>query len=231
MKEIIARGELPSSIEEIHGEREFVQVTVGTFNLKNDEVVQYLVGGGGGYGDPLDRDPALVLRDIQSGILGTDIAEKVYGVVTEKDQGKVNSEVTARKRQEIIEDRIRRGKSHKKRDFSKEWRVEELTSGKGRSLQMTEYLWLTENGGIEYIICGNCGHELCENTENYKMYALNDERSPAQLGLMKKYCSNEDSDMVYREFYCPECGKMLDVEPTVEGSPILHDIQVSMMKP
>ena len=230
IKDMFARGEIPSSIEEIHGEKEFIQVTVGTYSLKDDEVVQYLVGGGGGYGDPLDRDIGLVLRDIQSGYVSVGTVEKVYGVVMKKDQMSVDSEATEKKRKEMIEDRLRRGKSFKKHSPSKRWQLEELSSGKGRSIQITEYLWLAENEGKEYIICGSCGYELCENTENYKMYALCDERTPVQIGLMEKHHPKEDLGMVYREFYCPGCDKMLDVEPTMKGSPILHDIQVSLTK-
>lgn len=37
--------------------------------------------GGGGYGDPLDRDPDLVARDAQEGWISLDRAEKVFGVV------------------------------------------------------------------------------------------------------------------------------------------------------
>jgi N-methylhydantoinase B len=36
---------------------------------------------GGGFGDPLDRDPALVLRDVLGGLLGADAARAIYGVV------------------------------------------------------------------------------------------------------------------------------------------------------
>jgi len=229
VNEILAKGEIPSSIEEIQGEKEFIQVTVGTFRLEADEVVQYLVAGGGGYGDPLDRDPVLVLRDIQSGNLSTLTAENVYGVVMERDGNKVNSEATERRRKEIIADRLRRGKSFKKHTSLKKWRIEEL-SDKGNSIQITEYLWLAEKEGIEYIICGSCGCELCENTENYKLHALCDERIPDQIGLAKEYHQSTDPNMVYREFYCPGCGKMLDIEPTVKGSPVLHDIQLSMKR-
>jgi N-methylhydantoinase B len=37
--------------------------------------------GGGGYGDPLDRDPAAVLRDVRDEVVTQREAEEVYGVV------------------------------------------------------------------------------------------------------------------------------------------------------
>ena len=36
--------------------------------------------GGGGWGDPFTRPPALVLRDVRDGVLSRDAAERDYGV-------------------------------------------------------------------------------------------------------------------------------------------------------
>ncbi len=37
--------------------------------------------GGGGYGDPLERDPGLVLRDVRRGYYTSDQAAELFGVV------------------------------------------------------------------------------------------------------------------------------------------------------
>ncbi|MFZ1997460.1 MAG: hypothetical protein WAU75_25305, partial [Solirubrobacteraceae bacterium] len=37
--------------------------------------------GGGGVGDPLDRDPELVWRDVRDGVISTEHARDVYGVI------------------------------------------------------------------------------------------------------------------------------------------------------
>jgi N-methylhydantoinase B len=39
--------------------------------------------GGGGWGDPLDRDPQRVLRDLRDEIISPDVARDIYGVVTD----------------------------------------------------------------------------------------------------------------------------------------------------
>ena len=36
--------------------------------------------GGGGFGDPLDRDPALVARDVRDGVVSNAAAVAVYAV-------------------------------------------------------------------------------------------------------------------------------------------------------
>jgi N-methylhydantoinase B len=55
--------------------------------------VVILTGGGGGYGDALDRDPALVAEDVASGLVTEDGARDCYGVVLR--EGRVMSQDTA----------------------------------------------------------------------------------------------------------------------------------------
>jgi N-methylhydantoinase B len=45
------------------------------------DVVSVVGPGGGGYGDPFDRDPALVLHDVRCGFVSRDNARALYGVV------------------------------------------------------------------------------------------------------------------------------------------------------
>jgi N-methylhydantoinase B len=45
------------------------------------EAFEYLYGGGGGFGDPLDRDPELVRADVLDEYVSLAAAEREYGVV------------------------------------------------------------------------------------------------------------------------------------------------------
>jgi N-methylhydantoinase B len=49
--------------------------------LAPGEVLIQHTSGGGGYGDPLERDPALVRADVLAGFVGFERARDVYGVV------------------------------------------------------------------------------------------------------------------------------------------------------
>jgi N-methylhydantoinase B len=53
-----------------------------------------LTQGGGGYGSPLERDPLLVLKDVQQEKVTIEQAEKDYGVVIDRDSLSVDSERT-----------------------------------------------------------------------------------------------------------------------------------------
>jgi N-methylhydantoinase B len=54
---------------------------IGDVELVPGEWVRGLESGGGGYGDPLERDPALVLADVLEGWVSVAGAEADYGVV------------------------------------------------------------------------------------------------------------------------------------------------------
>jgi N-methylhydantoinase B len=52
-----------------------------TRTFKRGEVFRHVHPGGGGWGDPLERDPALVLRDVRNEFLSAAKARSDYGVV------------------------------------------------------------------------------------------------------------------------------------------------------
>ena len=64
------------------------------------------VGAGGGYGDVLDRDPALVVRDLEENLITPDIAERIYGVILDPETGLVDLGKTREARQEIRAQRL-----------------------------------------------------------------------------------------------------------------------------
>ena len=55
--------------------------------LHPGDVVRLETPGGGGLGDPLNRDPERVLSDVQNGYVSTDRARAFYGVVIERSDG------------------------------------------------------------------------------------------------------------------------------------------------
>jgi N-methylhydantoinase B len=57
----------------------------GFFELRAGDVFAYSFQGGGGYGDPLDRVPEDVARDVAAGLVSRAAAERLYGVVIDGD--------------------------------------------------------------------------------------------------------------------------------------------------
>ena len=48
-------------------------------------MLRYVNNGGGGWGDPLTRDPELVKRDVRDGYVTIEGAARDYGVVVQGD--------------------------------------------------------------------------------------------------------------------------------------------------
>ena len=71
---------------------------VGGFPLRKGDIVRLESSGGGGYGDPLARDPLRVERDVHLGYLGKERAKERYGVVFD-DHGAVDKTATQAKRE------------------------------------------------------------------------------------------------------------------------------------
>jgi N-methylhydantoinase B len=49
--------------------------------MRQGETIYHRLAGGGGFGDPLARNPALVARDVRNGKISADAARDEYGVV------------------------------------------------------------------------------------------------------------------------------------------------------
>jgi N-methylhydantoinase B len=61
-------------------------------------VISLRAGGGGGYGDPFERDPALVAKDVRAGYVSIEAARRDYGVVLDAQSFSVDEEATWRTR-------------------------------------------------------------------------------------------------------------------------------------
>jgi len=67
--------------------------------LGKEDVVRFITGMGGGYGDPKERDPEAVLGDVLDGYITSEIAERVYAVAVTLDPPKIDSAKTQRLRE------------------------------------------------------------------------------------------------------------------------------------
>src|SRR5256712_8790749 len=68
---------------------------IDVLKLAPGDVVRIVSPGGGGYGDPFERDPEMVRQDVANGFVSTRDAREVYGVVL-GDGAAVDTEATRR---------------------------------------------------------------------------------------------------------------------------------------
>ncbi|MBI4334727.1 MAG: hydantoinase B/oxoprolinase family protein [Chloroflexi bacterium] len=72
-----------------------------TFEMTDRDVLFVRWAAGGGYGDPLDRDPGLVWNDIQTGAVSGPAAKRTYGVFANKRLGGIDAARTEKMRKGI----------------------------------------------------------------------------------------------------------------------------------
>lgn len=69
------------------------------YRLAAGDIIRFESPSGGGYGDPLERDPELVLKDVLDGYISVNEACEQYGVVVNEDGYSVDDHATGRLRQ------------------------------------------------------------------------------------------------------------------------------------
>lgn len=70
------------------------------------------------------------------------------------------------------------------------------------------------------IVCRACSTAICGEDAVWKDHAILEERPLADAGGP---AFRTDSDVVFRQFYCPSCGTTLDAETALPGEPFLID--------
>ena len=88
--------------------------------------------------------------------------------------------------------------------------------------RLTEYLTVTESDGNRVVGCRKCQYIFGPLTENPKAGAAVKEFPMVKKGTLFR----ESKRFVLREFYCPGCGTMFDVEVSLKNSPYVWDAQL-----
>ena len=75
------------------------------FRVEEGETWAAISSGGGGYGDPLDREAELVQRDVRDEFITIAVARDVYGVVLDDASLEIDAEATQSRRAELRQQR------------------------------------------------------------------------------------------------------------------------------
>ena len=105
--------------DDLGGERIVYSMSCPGEPMMEGDVFVGATGGGAGYGDVLDRDPELVVRDIKEGFSSPQASDRIYGVVYDPDTFRVDAEATEKKRQEMRQERLEKGLDYD--EFERRW--------------------------------------------------------------------------------------------------------------
>lgn len=90
------------SLSSIPGEKE--SISWGVFPLMGNDALYVRWNGGGGVGDSLDRDPKLVLKDVENHIISIEAAREIFGVVIENNE--VSESKSTELRKSLLAERL-----------------------------------------------------------------------------------------------------------------------------
>ncbi len=204
-------------ISELAGEDVTLGLRQQNFEQNPDDVYAVTWSAAGGFGNPVERDPALVQLDLDRGAVSADIARAIYGVAVD-GAGRVDDEATKALRHKLCRDRLAAHKRAKPPPV------------KGETLfQVTDTIELRRDGGKAVFCCAHCQTSLGPAAENYKEHCLTEEHEISEAvplaGDPRRYV---DAEPVFRQFFCPGCGALIENEVAHRGEPALRDIAIAV---
>jgi N-methylhydantoinase B len=203
---------MPTSLAELHGKTQHIAPKAFDISQTPKDVFLLSWAGAGGYGDPLERDPARIVLDIQRGSITAEWAYEAYGVVLD-GQGHTDMEATEARRMKLRKARLRKAPKRQRRKLDP-----------AHARRIAEGLLLVD--GV--IACSKCAKEICAATENYKLHcAVTEQPVTAANSYILNPKIYVDDKMVFLSYACPSCGLLLQIEIARPTDPPLWDIQLA----
>jgi N-methylhydantoinase B len=106
--EMISENKSLDQLDEVGGSGRLLPYC--EFDVGKNDVLYMRMSSGGGYGDPLEREPERVLNDVEAGIVSREEAKEIYGVVIEGDDLVVDLAATDKLRASLRQERLQETK-------------------------------------------------------------------------------------------------------------------------
>jgi N-methylhydantoinase B len=190
--------------------QEHIGLGVTEIDVNDVQYIRY--DGSGGYGDPLDRDPEKVLKDLQWGLVTAGPAREIYGVIVNPDNAGVDYDGTRTQRAAIRAARL--GGKTPKCEAANRCEIERTHRRLG------EYLQVAGSNSNAFVQCTWCGENICKGSDNWKDHAVLRKSPPSSAGPMRRNGGN----FFLLEFFCPGCATVLDVDIVHQDDPPIIDV-------
>jgi N-methylhydantoinase B len=171
-------------------------------SIGRGDVVNVRMHNGGGYGDPLLREPERVRRDVENGAVSQKTASDIYGVLVVDNVVDVGATETRRAA-------IRAGRKKRMRPA-----LRGAPEGRSKMTPKSMDPWgdslivCHHADGETEIRCGHCKESLGTLGEDWRDNAGMVELKAAELGPLVEV----DAALVPRQYICPSCATSLWVE-------------------
>jgi N-methylhydantoinase B len=208
---IAAGSPLPDRLDDIHGKREWLLCKHTRSPIRAGDVWYHSWQGGGGYGDPLLREPDRVAEDLARGAVSRRAAEEIYGVIVAPD-GSADPAATERKRNDIRAERLRSIRQIEPDGAFVSYK------GRGRAEIGPALVVDTETDSVS---CGQCGHRHCGTGEDLLEH-LGFMTAPLWSAGPVRGEAYDSGRFELRQFLCRNCGGLIDVQVGLDGAPLSY---------
>lgn len=183
----------------------------GLMPMTSSDVFSVTWQGGGGFGDPLERDPQSILRDVEMGLVTNEAAEQIYGTLI--SSGVLDVEGTSGRREAIRLKRRGEATVHLP-----------LTHGE-RIGNIGDSLFIVEDAlGIH--VATAAGYILCTNSTCWRAGAVS--QTLAHSLPLHKISLHEDLAITAQ--YCPGTGVLLAVDVHLRGVEPAEDVILDLIQ-
>jgi len=213
-----AQPSLPGDLGQIRGELTTGELNSSKLRFDIDTVEYHNWQGGGGFGDPLDREPERVLADVRAGLVSATEARRVYGVVLTGDgPDRVDAAGT-----ESTRERIRRERLARARPYQEQHPLvipDPPADPPAGGVMYWDLVAIDHAAGVAR--CQRCDHVLTDARTDVRQGCVVEELAPSHAGPVRGelYVGEDERPVVLRLFYCPSCGRQLEADLVIPGQP------------
>ena len=212
VRELFAQGRVPVTHQEIPCDEVYVPQSKETTLLSETDAIVGIIASGGGYGDPLRREPETVAQDVALRLVSEECARTIYGVVLR--HGAVDAQATEATRDAARERRRTEGR-HVEGDAGGG------TVDGGTVLHpVSDTVEAVEHDGARSLRCTCCHYRFGDYGHDHKRSALMRELPLTDATPHNDLCVPE---YVLREFCCPGCGTALAMDVQHRDEPVLDE--------
>jgi N-methylhydantoinase B len=206
-------GRLPQAEDQILAADTHLQAAKELTKLDERDVLVGVIGSGGGYGDPLHREPEAVARDVRRSLVSLEMASSVYGV--ELRDGAVDAAATAARREALRSTRLAEGRpgpaalAH--RTLAEGGTVLHPVADTVEAARMAD--------GDVLLRCTVCAHRFGGYDADLKAASVVHDLDLLAVAPGNRHC---DRDFVLREYCCPGCGTAVATDVQARDEPPLE---------
>ena len=212
--ERLAARHMVEDICELNGAETVLQLRQENFEQLAADVYAVVWSAAGGFGDPFEGDPQAVFDDWQNAAVTLAAAEAIYGVVIDAAKGALDLAATKA---------LREGR----RAARVAGRLRPRRLGGPIAMRVTENLVARIEGGIQHYRCVKCDADLGPMIDNYKDHCIREDNPVSDAvplsGDPQRFI---DAAPLFRQFFCPGCGTLIENEIALATDPLLRDITV-----